>query len=596
MRNAIILTILIAVTATFAQTYVSGAVSGVWDSTGSPYYVTDSICVPSGDSLRIGPGVEVIFQGHYKFCVDSAAVLKAIGTAEDSIIFTAEDTANWWQGLKFWKSSTDCELSHCRISRSDLAGILVKEGRVEILHSRVSGNKWIRGGGVNVENSVLRIEHCAINDNSTQGSYGSGIGGGIYAANSEIEINCSVLNENRVGSRETGKGGCVYADNCQISFLSCEFKSNLAKGSDASCEGSNGGDACGGCLYLTGNTDVTIKNSHFIDNIASGGDGTPGYHCVGKGGDASGGAIYIEGSNLTIENTLFYKCQSRQGLGACGYDWMGNPIGPTHGKEYGGAISSFSSIINITNNSFYGNSAKTHGNTLYLPTIATIIFNSIIWTYPGYSSHSDIYYCSTEPLIISSSNLDSNLIYARDSLYWDSSNLNSIPFFVDTASGDFHLQSSSPCIDAGAESVYIAFLDTTFFAPLFDIEGNPRPYAGGWDIGAYESPYDYIRESDIEKPKAISVSAYPNPFNGNCRIMIDDLGLGIEAIEVFDVNGRMVANITVGEGLCDLPREHTQVLPYDFIWTPGEFLGSGIYLIRAGSGGSEAVRRVIYLK
>ena len=76
----------------YSQTFVSGAVSGVWDSTGSPFYVTDSVCVPTGDSLRIGPGVEVIFQGHYKFCVDSNAVLKAIGTAADSIIFTAEDT------------------------------------------------------------------------------------------------------------------------------------------------------------------------------------------------------------------------------------------------------------------------------------------------------------------------------------------------------------------------------------------------------------------------------------------------------------------------------------------------------------------------
>jgi len=107
---------------------------------------------------------------------------------------------------------------------------------------------------------------------------------------------------------------------------------------------------------------------------------------------------------------------------------------------------------------------------------------------------------------------------------------------------------------------------------------------------------DIEENSQPSRPDEFSISAYPNPFNGNCRIMIDDLGLGIEAIEVFDVNGRMVANITLGEGLCALPREHTQVLPYDFIWAPDESLGSGIYLVRAKVGGESLIKRIIYLK
>jgi len=105
-----------------------------------------------------------------------------------------------------------------------------------------------------------------------------------------------------------------------------------------------------------------------------------------------------------------------------------------------------------------------------------------------------------------------------------------------------------------------------------------------------------IDEHDIDLPSKMSISAHPNPFNGNCRIMIDDLGMGIDAIEIYDINGRMVDNMTVGEGLCALPREHTQVLPYDFIWAPDESLGSGIYLVRAKVGGQSITKRIVYLK
>jgi hypothetical protein len=49
------------------------------------------------------------------------------------------------------------------------------------------------------------------------------------------------------------------------------------------------------------------------------------------------------------------------------------------------------------------------------------------------------------------------------------------PDYIEVAP-DFHLQSDSPCIDAG----------TSDGAPTFDIEGNLRPCGTGVDIGAYE--------------------------------------------------------------------------------------------------------------
>ena len=54
-------------------------------------------------------------------------------------------------------------------------------------------------------------------------------------------------------------------------------------------------------------------------------------------------------------------------------------------------------------------------------------------------------------------------------------NIQADPLFVDYNSGDFHLQSTSPCIDAG----------TTPQATI-DFDGNTIPYGNGPDIGAYE--------------------------------------------------------------------------------------------------------------
>jgi hypothetical protein len=57
--------------------------------------------------------------------------------------------------------------------------------------------------------------------------------------------------------------------------------------------------------------------------------------------------------------------------------------------------------------------------------------------------------------------------------------ITSDPLFVDAENGDYHLQSGSPCIDVGDNSLVPAGTST-------DLDGNPRIQNGTVDMGAYE--------------------------------------------------------------------------------------------------------------
>jgi hypothetical protein len=56
-------------------------------------------------------------------------------------------------------------------------------------------------------------------------------------------------------------------------------------------------------------------------------------------------------------------------------------------------------------------------------------------------------------------------------------NITNAPLFVDQAAGNFHLQTSSPCINAGYNG---------FVLGNTDLDGNPRIAGGIVDMGAYE--------------------------------------------------------------------------------------------------------------
>lgn len=97
------------------------SVSGTWKKAQSPYIVTGDIRIPRNKTLTIEPGVVVKFAGRFGLTVGYKASLRASGTEQSKILFTASDTEKGWLGIRFINSGTDDTLKYCTIEYSNKA-------------------------------------------------------------------------------------------------------------------------------------------------------------------------------------------------------------------------------------------------------------------------------------------------------------------------------------------------------------------------------------------------------------------------------------------------------------------------------------------
>jgi len=255
VKSLAVILLLILPRLAFSQTDVSGNQSGVWTSTGSPYLVTGEIVVPSGQTLAVEPGVEVNFQGHYKFTVNGN--LQAAGAENDSIFFTTDAPSTGWGGIRI--DSTDISnLTYCRIEYGKTAGDYPD----------------MHGGGLALLGSDAIVTNCVFADNDATAD-DLGMGGAVYAYNtgSYTEPLTRFIDCRFIRNHAYGEGGAIkFTGDMNTEITGCEFIEN-------DCNYGGGAISC----YMV--VDTKMTNCLFTDNYTM---------------YSNGGAINTLGSGNTI--------------------------------------------------------------------------------------------------------------------------------------------------------------------------------------------------------------------------------------------------------------------------------------------------------
>ncbi|RLB61000.1 MAG: hypothetical protein DRH08_14525 [Deltaproteobacteria bacterium] len=314
MKRLILLLLLVPCIA-YSQTNVSGDQSGTWISSNSPYRVTGHVTVPVGQTLNIEAGVEVNFQGHYKFNV--LGDLQAIGTRDSMIVLTTDTPATGWGGIRV-DTSDIIKLSFCRIEHG------FATGEYPDLH----------GGAMALMSSNATVENCIFADNETDTN---GMGGAIYAINTTTTsfTNCTFIRNNCYG-----EGGAIKfsADN-DTQITNCEFIQNHCNygGGAVSCYSAYG-TTMRGCTFADNYT--MYSNGGAIHTL---GFGNTLYvvNCTITGNTAvtgDGGAVSLSYADAYFVNTIacdnpgMYSDNVQVGMGSTGevyYSNMPMPDGAT---------------------------------------------------------------------------------------------------------------------------------------------------------------------------------------------------------------------------------------------------------------------------
>ncbi|RKY17110.1 MAG: hypothetical protein DRP63_04275, partial [Planctomycetota bacterium] len=287
-------------------------------------------------------------------------------------------------------------------------------------------------------------------------------GGAILCENNSSPTikNCVFENNKAVdtnGSWDYERGGAIYCSSSSPTITNCTFSGNRAD--------------YGGAIYCYSSS-PTITNCTFSGNKGYGGaiycySSSPSVtNCTFSGNSAEyGGAIYCRTSSPTITNCTF----------------SGNSA-----SDDGGAICCNQSSPTITNCTFSGNSASDDGGALRCYSSRPTLNNCILWGNSAVGAGDEIYVANIRSLVkLNYCCVDNTGYGGYPARIRENNCIHDDPQFVDPANSDYHLKDTSPCIDAGDNSLVPSGVDE-------DLDGNERIVDGDndgtatVDIGAYE--------------------------------------------------------------------------------------------------------------
>lgn len=355
------------------------------------------------------------------------------------------------------------------------------------------------GGGIYCWNSSPVINNCFIWWNTAAGS-----GGGIACENSNATIvNCDVWENDAFvdHDRIDQHGGGIYVKDCKsngprnLRILRCTTESNTARWS-------GGG--------------IAIQDSNALIDLCSLYDN----HCW-----ASAGGIYSQGNPSGDPNTDPNKPNIRIQNSSIVFNWGYWSGGVS--SNYGSSMTFFNSTItrNVASWSWlvggleaYGGSADGNGVAIWnnigeeQKITAGVSASAMGMEFGGLEMES----LGVNPSInFTYSNIqmfDSEGFYDPTAVWPGEGNINKDPMFVNPIRRpyDFHLQSTSPCVNAGD--------------PFADYSLEPAPNGGRINIGAYGGT-DEATSSDILRPVPADADADLAVNMIDFAILADNWGL-----------------------------------------------------------------------
>jgi hypothetical protein len=376
-------------------------------------------------------------------------------------------------------------------------------GTATITGNTFMGNTAVNwGSGWNGSGGVYCSGNAIITDNTFVNNSNNAAGSSAIYCQAAATITGNTFNLN-LG----GWSGCVYCGDTAI-IVSNTFTGN----SGSSCSSAaliagnsfvgNFSSGHGGAISCYGSP-TTIIGNMFTGNTASGGFGGGAFCAYIPSGNTPVGAATVS-SNMFVLNSA----QTGGGLyiGGLSVILQGNLVinnSQTSASSQGGGVwVNATSNLFMINNTIFGNTAAGSGGGAAFQVNGTVellnIYNNIIWGNSANGNGGDVWLAGTGQEKVFDNN-DVNNMYG----VWDIAQnlLNVDPQFFNAVGGDYHLQSTSPCRNAGTNGAPSL--------PLTDLDGNLRTNAlGQVDLGCYEFNTTATHPADTNATFVITPGEY----------------------------------------------------------------------------------------
>jgi len=238
------------------------------------YIINSEITIAPGGTLHIEPGTELYFTEEAG--ITTRGTLKAIGTEQQQIVFTAKDK-HWRNIFIHGEHANDTTLQYCHLSKGKArrgGGIFIDKANPTIQYCTIMHNQAEWGGGLHLDRSNPTLKKNTIMHNQAED-----LGGGLFLQESE-----PTLEKNTITNNQAEAGGGLFLRESEPTLKKNSIMHNQAE--------------AGGGLFLH-ESEPTLENNIIMHNQA----------------ESFGGGLFLQESEPTLEKNTITNNQAEYGGG-----------------------------------------------------------------------------------------------------------------------------------------------------------------------------------------------------------------------------------------------------------------------------------------